>query len=313
MSGNAAGRARVSVVIPCRDHADELAVCLDSLDRQDPAVPCEIVVVDAAGSEAVARVVSAHPDVKLVRSATPLHAAAARNLGAGASAAPKLAFLDADCAAEPDWLAALDRALDGSAAAVGGPVLDLLPFHPIAAADNLLQFYDRPAARRDTEIDYFPSCNLALSRDRFEALGGFPDVPAFEDIYFTRAAAAAPGGLRFVPGMRVRHRGRTRFGDFLRHHHHFGRSRGRAGIPGRALERRFGHLALWAPWAVLRRLAYMAWRTAHHRPLDLLRFSLLAPLLLLGVGAWSVGLVQGSRERRRDARMQAFDPQEVEP
>ena len=288
----------VAVVIPCRDHTDELEDCLASLDRLDPAPPHEILVVDAGNGQGLESVAAGHARVELVRGEGPLGPGAARNLGVAASRAPKLAFLDADCTADPGWLTALCEALDTGAAAVGGPVTNALPFHPIAVTDNLLQFYDLPAARRSGELDYFPACNLALSRARFETLGGFPDLGLGEDVQLTRAAAALEGGLRFAPDMRVRHRGRTGFTDFLAHHRRFGFYRGSTALFARPLERRFSHRALWAPFGAMRRLAYIAARSARHRPLALLHLLLLLPLVVPGLGAWALGVVEGSRERQ---------------
>ena len=293
---------RVAVVIPCRGHAEELALCLASLRDQRPHVEHETIVVDAGGDDAVARCVRGFPEVQLVRSPGPLGPGAARNLGVRHSRAPLLAFLDADCAAEPGWLAAILEGLEGRPGVAGGPIRDLLPLHPIAAADNYLVFYEQSTRRAAGAAGKFPGCNLAIDRASFEALGGFPDERIAEDTLFTEAAERrSPGSLRFVPAMRVRHRGRTEIGAFLRHHRDFGRARGRLGLLSLALDRRLSHLALWSLPLACKRLAFMALFTARNRPLQLLRLAPLSPLVVLGVGAWALGVVEGSRDRRRAA------------
>jgi glycosyltransferase involved in cell wall biosynthesis len=293
----AGGDVAIAVVVPCRGHAEQVSACLESLVRQEIAAAYEIILVDSAADPAVATVAAAFPSVRLVRSDAGLSPGLARNLGAAASRAPLLAFIDADCIADPAWLAGALAALERSAGAVGGAVLDALPWHPIAVADNLLQFYDLSPRRRAGPASYFPACNFAIRRSLFDALGGFPSVPLGEDVLLSRAVAREHG-LEFVPGMRVRHLGRTGLLAFIRHHRGFGRARGELRLMTRPLEARLAHHWSYLPVLMVKRLAYMGARLAGHSPDRLLRFVVLLPLIALGTAMWAVGMVEGSRRRR---------------
>ena len=274
-----------------------MAACLSGLGRQDLDLAFEIILVDSASDPDVAAVAERFPDVKLVRSCTPLGAGAARNLGVSAAHAALLAFIDADCIPEPKWLSTAHAALTAGNRIVGGPVLDVLPLHPIAVSDNLLQFYDLSASRREGAAEYFPACNLAMQRSVFETLEGFPDVQTGEDVLFTSAAAERwSGALRFVPGMRVRHRGRTRFVDYYRHHYSFGWSRRRYGLLLRANHPRWSGSILWIGPLVIRRLGYIMLRTARWNLLGLVRVVALSPLLIVGLVAWAAGFTKAGRE-----------------
>jgi glycosyltransferase involved in cell wall biosynthesis len=295
------GEPQLSVIVPCRGHAAELASCLDSLFLQQGAPPHEIVVVDSAADPNVASLVSRRPGVRLVRSDAGLRPGPARNLGVRHARGARLAFLDADCVAEPGWLAAAVAGLVGDARIVGGPVLDARPRNPIAAADNLLQFADFPATRRDGEASYFATCNLAVGREEFDALGGFVDtgLAAGEDTLFCDAALQRwPRGLRFVRGMRVRHRGRSSVAELWRHQVALGYCRGALALRLRPMQRRLGRSALMLPPVVLKRLVYIARAVARWSPAGLVRAALLSPWLAIGLAAWAGGFRRGCRAPR---------------
>ena len=292
------GTPLATVVVPCKGHAKELSLCLASLTRQVTSFPYEVVVVDSASDEAVASVAAGFPEVRLVRTAVPLRAGPARNLGVRLSAADYVAFIDADCQAEEAWLATAVDALRGGPAMVGGPVLDALPRHPVAVTDNLLQFADFRPGREDGPARYFPSCNMAVRRDAFEAVGGFPevDLSAGEDTSLcNRFLRRWPEGLRFAQGMRVRHDGRTGLGEFFSHQSAFGHVRGSLGLHMTERQRRWGARSVTLPAVVLKRLSYIAGRTLRFDPAGLPRLVILLPLIVPGLTAWALGFRRGCR------------------
>jgi glycosyltransferase involved in cell wall biosynthesis len=285
----------ISVVVPCCGHANELKNCLLGLQRQTTTSPYEVIVVDSAADPAVVAVVAAFPTVHLVRSQSGLLPGAARNLGVRHARGDYIAFTDADCIPEPEWLEAAIAALNTDATVVGGPVLDARPFHPIAVADNILQFSDLSPHRPDGTASYFPGCNLAISRVAFYELGGFPtDLPAGEDILFISAAAKRwPGGIRFMRDMRVRHTGRTDLWTFWRHQEVFGFYRGYLGLLLQPIHQRLGSYRVLAVPIACKRLGYIVSRTVRWNPFGLLRIIVLLPILLLGLAAWAKGFHDG--------------------
>jgi glycosyltransferase involved in cell wall biosynthesis len=287
----------ISVVVPCRGHANELKNCLRGLHQQTTTSPYEIIVVDSAADPAVAAVVTAFPTVRLVHSQSGLLPGGARNLGAQHARGDYIAFTDADCIPESGWLSAAIAALNTDATVVGGPVLDARPFHPLAVADNLLQFPDLSPHRPDGTASYFPGCNFAISRVAFYELGEFlTDLAAGEDVLFVSAAATRwPGDVRFVRGMRVRHIGRTHLRAFWRHQEVFGFYRGRLGLRLRPIHQRLGGRAMLAVPIACKRLGYIVFRTVQWNPVGLLRIIVLLPILLLGLVAWVKGFRRGCR------------------
>ena len=122
MAGEGRGAAEpfVSVVVPVFNGADVLGDCLASLVAQDyPKDRCEIIVVDNNSTDATAEIIRRHP-VRYVFENAVQSSYAARNRGIRESRGEILAFTDADCRAQSDWLrrgaAALSDARVGGAA-----------------------------------------------------------------------------------------------------------------------------------------------------------------------------------------------------
>lgn len=99
----------VSVVVCTRDRADQLAACLDHVDRQQyPRF--EVVVVDNAPvSDAVRALVAARETGVTYRYVVELRGGLswARNAGVAAASFDVISFLDDDDEPDPHWLAAI--------------------------------------------------------------------------------------------------------------------------------------------------------------------------------------------------------------
>ena len=273
-----------------------------SLRGQRPDFRFETLVVDSAADPGVMAVGAEFPEVRLVRGDRDLLAGPARNLGVSQARGEYVAFIDADCVAESAWLANAMRALEAGAEMVGGPVLDALPWHPVAVTDNLLQFADFPSGRPEGSARYFPGCNMALRKTTFLSAGGFSEeeIVAGEDTRLCDEVRERwPRGLHFARGMRVRHDGRQRFTEFLRHQRSFGYVRGALGIHVSTFQQRWGRRRVSMPIVVGKRFVYIIRRSVTWDPLRSPRLVLLAPLIVAGLVAWWVGFRRGCRESRR--------------
>lgn len=278
----------ITVVIPCLGHADVLVNCLDALERQTLPDPFEVIVVDSACDDAVAAAVARFQNVKLVRSDDRLAPGPARNLGAAAATAELLAFTDADCVPEPEFLGSALQALATGSRAVTGPVLDV-PTGYVPACDNLLQFVDFPPSRAAGKADYAPGCNLALRKNDCAAVGGFPDGGAEDARLCLALNARWPGGLLYEPGMRVRHLGRPTVVALMEHHRDFGVQRARYGVRISDRQRRFARYRLAIPAIVGKKLGYIFARIVQYNPRRLPFLAVALPLVMVGLVAWSQG------------------------
>jgi glycosyltransferase involved in cell wall biosynthesis len=288
--------SKISVIIPCKGHATELRNCLSGLSRMVEDVPSEVIVVDSHSDPKVLATVHDFPEIKIIRSNLKLTAGPARNFGAKQSAGSYLAFLDADCIPADSWLKAAYDEMEKGARMVGGPVIDELPSHPIAAADNLLQFADLGPGRPFGIAELLPGCNLAVRKEVFWGLNGFPDSPPIEDSLFTAAVYSCwPGFCRFVPEMRVAHKGRITLNGFWHHQKKFGYARGVYGFRVKTHQQELASKLIFLPLVILKRMIYVFNRTHRWNSDFLIRNYFLLPIIALGQLSWAIGFRHGCR------------------
>jgi GT2 family glycosyltransferase len=287
----------ISVIIPCKGHAAELRTCLTGLNQMAVKVPYEIIVVNS-DSDPKVRLIGQHfPNIKIVQGTQNLSAGPARNLGATRATGHFFAFIDADCIPTRLWLQSAYDVLANGARMVGGPVLDALPCHPVAVADNLLQFADLPPGRPMEKVAILPGCNLAVRKKVFEMVKGFPNELFIEDSLFTRAIAARwPEDCRFVPQMQIYHRGRKTLKELWEHQHQFGYVRGNYGFRLKHNQQGLARHWMIMPLIMAKRIGYIFNRTHKWNPGQLIRCYLFLPLTLFGQLAWAVGFRHGCRK-----------------
>lgn len=280
---------KLSVVIPAYGAVPWLEPCLQSLRGQGRAAD-EIIVFHSGPHDPSPDLAARFPEVRFLHEDARHFAGAARNRGAAAASGDWLAFLDCDMRASPGWLAALERA------AMAHPA-DLL-VGSIGRVDSggawsfamwLIECGSVLPHRPPVELRSGPGANLAIARDRFAALGGFPeDLFAAEDGEFGLRLRATGGAIRLVPQARADHTFPGGTGHSLRRLRELGRAaahlrRGRD-LPGSVAVRR-PWLAFGLPFA---RLAQMARRLVTERG-PLLPFIAVLPLVTLGLFYWAAG------------------------
>lgn len=204
---------KFSVVIPHLNQPKFLHRCLVSLaagDRQ----PDEILVVDNGSDVMPQEVCNAFPGVALLCEPTP-GPGPARNLGVAKSTGDILAFIDADCLADPAWLAVAAREMvDPTAQILGGDVR-------IALGDpeklTLLEAYESIYAyRMDRYIareGFTGTGNLVVRRAVLEDVGPFAGLSVAEDRDWGHRATAKDYKIRYVAQMKVYHPARVLFAE----------------------------------------------------------------------------------------------------
>lgn len=102
---------KISVIIPCYNHASTVSRCLDSVLKQTYR-PIEIIVVDDGSTDALDRALAPYLGrIRLVRQENK-GGPAARNRGFHASTGELVMFCDADAVLRSDALAKMAAALD---------------------------------------------------------------------------------------------------------------------------------------------------------------------------------------------------------
>ena len=115
----------VSVIVVARNEEKNIAACLDSLVSQDyPRENYEIIAVDGGSTDCTQEIVKRYPVRLIVADRAVI--GYQRNIGAANAKGKYIAFTDADCVADRQWLSKLVQSIEGSGTdvvAVGGPNL----------------------------------------------------------------------------------------------------------------------------------------------------------------------------------------------
>ena len=114
----------VTIYIPAYNVSEFLPPSIESLLAQSHP-PDEILIIDDGSQDATPEIAARYPQVTLIRHERNRGLAAARNTAFRSARNEFIASLDADCVADPNWLAALvSRMNDPKIAGVGGRLLE---------------------------------------------------------------------------------------------------------------------------------------------------------------------------------------------
>lgn len=167
----------IAAIVPTWNEARRLPRLLDALERCRPAL-ADVVVADAGSVDGTPEV--ARGRARLV--AAPRGRASQQNAGAAATDAGVLWFLHADCVPPPDATRQIGAAI--AAGAPGGAFRVVFPAderarHPLLAAiERGIDLRTRVTRRATGDQGIF------ARREAFDAIGGFPEWPLFEDVAF---------------------------------------------------------------------------------------------------------------------------------
>jgi GT2 family glycosyltransferase len=215
---------RVSVVVACYNGARTLKTCLDSL-KQLRYPDCEVILVDDGSTDATPEMAAAFPGVRYVRHSQNLGLSQARNTGIAAATGEIVAFTDADCRADEDWLYYLVTDLvSGPYAGIGGP--NLLPTDDSCVASVVMVSPGGPAnvMLTDRLAEHIPGCNMAFHKGVLQEIGGFDPQfrKAGDDVDLCWRIQQAGHVIGFSPAGFVWHYRRSQVGDYMRQQYGYG-------------------------------------------------------------------------------------------
>jgi len=202
-------RVIFSVIVPFRNELPHIAACIESLQGQSiERSQYELLFVDNGSTDGAGDTICGVPGVTLIREDKP-GSYIARNAAIRVAAGRFLAFTDADCVADPDWLAQAQAAIQATGVAVvlGRRVVPASS----SLAVRLLQDYD------DTKMDFMirsPSrftygfcSNMIIRADVVRDVGLFDEWERAADTAYLHRVRHRNPGYRVVywPAMRVTH------------------------------------------------------------------------------------------------------------
>lgn len=219
------GWPKVSVVVAVYNGGRTLRACLDSLLRLNYP-DYEVIVVDDGSSDATPQIASLYPAIRYVRQ-EHRGLSVARNTGLAAAQGEIVAFTDADCEPDEDWLYYVVNDLQrGQYVGVGGH--NLLPAEDLPVAAAVLAAPGGPAhvMLTDREAEHIPGCNMAFWKWALEQIGGFDPLftTAGDDVDVCWRLLEQGGRLGFSPGGFVWHHRRPTARSYLRQQAGYGRA-----------------------------------------------------------------------------------------
>lgn len=200
----------ISVIVPFFNDQQHIGRCIDSLLQQEGLdSSCELIFVNNRSEDASESIVENAPGVLLLRE-DHRGAYAARNTGIRQAKAPILAFTDADCEVDSDWLRSIQESMrDPSVAVLVGH------FRYAPEASRLLKLL---CAYENAKIEYVlnqgnPAFhfayanNMAVRASVFSELGGFREWPRAADTELIHRLASQRPDLRpaYCRAMRITH------------------------------------------------------------------------------------------------------------
>ena len=177
--------------------------------------PTEVIVVDNGSDTLPQKVCDRFPGViKLLHEPTP-GPGPARNLGVAHTTGDILAFIDADCLAHPDWLAAACRSLEDPARVILGGDVRIARTDPrcMTALEAYESVYAYRMDRYIARENFTGTGNLVVRRAVLDAVGPFAGLNVAEDRDWGQRAAKEGYPITYVADMVVYHPARRSFDE----------------------------------------------------------------------------------------------------
>jgi glycosyltransferase involved in cell wall biosynthesis len=215
----------VSIIVPVFNGAPTIGSCIEALLAQDyPPDGLEIIVVDNGSKDQTIDLLEPYIQserIKLLSETDVLNAYGARNTGAWAARGDILAFTDADCLAERDWLVRLLEGFEDKS--VGAFIGDILAFEPRTALERY--YSDDSLSLRGKDVSSFPGMragNCAIRREVFGSLGGFRIMAGGDSEFLKRMIFATPYKFQLKLDSIVFHKNYDKLSLILRRGMRFG-------------------------------------------------------------------------------------------
>ncbi len=184
-----------------------------------------MILVDDGSTDSTPRIAAAHPQVKCFRHEKNLGLSVARNTGISAATGEIVAFTDADCRADEDWLYHLvGDLLDSEFVGIGGH--NFLPPDDSSVAAAVLVSPGGPAhvMLTDRQAEHIPGCNMAFYKWALVEVGAFDPIfrLAGDDVDLCWRLQQRGLKIGFSPAGFVWHYRRSTVAAYLKQQHGYG-------------------------------------------------------------------------------------------
>lgn len=225
---------KFSIIVPVYNRPDEVEELLESLSRQSRK-NFEVIIVEDGSEIPCKEVAEKYSDVLEIsyffkENEKP---AIARNYGAKRAQGDYFLFFDSDCIIPENYFEIINKELKANYTdAYGGPDAASPDFNTTQKAISyaMTSFFTTGGIRGGGEkIDkFYPrSFNMGISKEAFEAVGGFPTTGMHpgEDMVFSIEIIKQGFTTRLIKDAQVYHKRRNTLKSFFRQVFRFGKTR----------------------------------------------------------------------------------------
>jgi len=179
---------KVSVIVPVYNSPAVIKTCLNSLLNQTyPKDLYEIICVDNSSTDETPNIIKTFSEVKYLKE-TKRSSYAARNLGLSKSNGEILAFTDADCIIDDNWIQnAITRFNNDDVDLIGGRIQFMFKNY-----NNIFEVYDslyKMNQKETVKRKMSATANLFIRREVFDKIGFFKEdlISGGDSEFCTRA------------------------------------------------------------------------------------------------------------------------------
>ena len=224
----------VSIIIPVRNGESTIEKCISSLKTLHyPEERLEIIVIDDGSQDNTLTILKRIKGIKILQ-ASGIGPSGARNIGIKEAKGTFVAFTDADCIVDKEWINELLKCFTSEdIAGVGGNQLspeDALPLerkvHLFLKAMGFLGGYTK-CIKGITEVNHNPTCNSMYRKSIFSTAGYFDErLWPGEDIDMDYRIRKAGFKIIYNPDAIVYHYRPKSFIEFARMMYRYGKTSG---------------------------------------------------------------------------------------
>lgn len=283
----------ISVIIVSYNSKKFICDCLKSLEKQITSRSYELLLIDSSTDGTNDLVSKTFPHVKVFHFSERKFPGDARNIGISIAKGKIIAFIDADCRAEGNWIEMIAKAHKTPHPVCGGAIANANPESYVGWAAYFTEFSHWMPGTPPKWLDDIPAANLTYKREIFDKYGSYREGTYCSDTDFHWRIGKERCRLRFEPFLLVAHHNIDKLRPFLSHEFYHGRDFGRVRIQGQKFSplKRVIYMAC-GPFIALKIFSKVALDNMNNRTY-LPHFIASLPLLVLGIVCWSMGEVVG--------------------
>lgn len=293
------GKQQLTVIIVSYNSKRTIEDCLTSLKNQTTVRNFEIIVVDSSTDDTAKLIEERFPEVNLYKFQERKYPESARNIGISVAKGEIVAFIDADCVADRNWVDEILKAHNSSVLALGGAIANGNTDSCVGWAAYFCELSQWMPDKHYKWMEDIAATGMSYKREVFEKYGYFIEGIYCADTEFHWRLQQNGIRLLFVPTIIVYHRYIDNLRVFLMHEYGHGQSFARVRLKAKKFSKlkRFIYV-IFLPVIALKLIMKTGLINVKNR-VYMQHYLKVLPLLTIGIIFWSIGECVGYAKGRK--------------